>query len=147
MRYLYRRTWRSEVGNTIAVFCFIYPFAIFWVYLFSYAIVPTIFASVLVAILTAIGCFHVRSAVKSKTDFVCAIEDDYLRCVCPDRTSGESFKIAIADLSIIEVNDGWVTLKMDDGCEYWLTSNYGNPSGYFINLLLEANPNGKLVHV
>ncbi len=100
--------------------------------------------AVIVGFNTLLLGHHIYSIVKLKQDFACSITATHFMCSCPDPHSGESFEIVIADLSTIEISNGRINLRLQNGSEHRLTRSFGNPSGYFIKLLLEANPRSTL---
>jgi hypothetical protein len=83
---------------------------------------------------------EIYDAIARRRNFVCAITDQRLRCECPDEPAEYSFDIDIAEIIEVVVDSDDVTLKLHDGREYQLTSNYGNPRGHFITLITQANP-------
>ena len=85
------------------------------------------------------GC-EIYDANAWRRSFVCSITEQHLRCECPDEPAEYSFDIDIADVVEVVVDSDDMTLKLQDEREYQLTSNYGNPGGYFITLMMQANP-------
>jgi hypothetical protein len=83
---------------------------------------------------------EIYHAIAQRRNFVFAITEQRLRCECPDEPAEYSFDIAIAEILEVVVDSDDVTLKFRNGHEYQLTSNYGNPRGYFITLMMQANP-------
>lgn len=72
--------------------------------------------------------------------FVCRLDGEYIECVCPVKACGDTFRLAVAEIAKIEhahwgETHRWYLWDRGGGC-YWLTANYGNPAGKFIEALL-----------
>ena len=146
MRHTHLRTWRVHALYSGAILFAIYPFTFILLHLFSYETAPVVICAFILLGNTAIFGHQLYTAVARRRDFVCRIDDSRLLCICPEPSGGDSFDIAIADIDVIEVDDGVVTIRLQDGSKHWLTSNYGNPANEFITSILDSNPTTKLVH-
>lgn len=148
--YTYRRTWKREALSASLMLCFCNLFGLVFSWFFWQE--GTFARFVIVAVVGGNNLLfghHLLSTLNRKQDFVCALGSGRLTCDCPSQSGGRTFSVPISDIQRIEVNDdnGTATLRMIDGAEHWLTSNYGNPSRYLINSMMAQNPNIELVHV
>jgi len=87
---------------------------------------------------------HALWQIVRNREFVCRLDGEIIECIAPDRTSGNSFRLRIADIAKIEkttqLEATWWYLRDRDGNRHWLTSNYGNPVHKFLSAIEEINP-------
>ena len=140
MNCTHTRSWQSRVAYSVATLLFAYPFVAMIMHVFEWKTDVVVFGLLLLAGNSVLFGREIYDAIARRRNFVCAITDQRLRCECPDEPAEYSFDIAIAEIREVVVDDDDVTLKLQDGREYQLTSNYGNPRGYFITLMMQANP-------
>jgi hypothetical protein len=144
MNYTHTRNWQSRVAYSVATLLFAYPFVAMIMHVFQWETDVVVFGLLLLAANSILFGREIYDAIARRGNFVCAITDQRLRCECPDEPAEYSFDIDLAEILDVVVDGGDVTLKLQDGREYHLTSNYGNPRGYFITLMMQANPAIKL---
>lgn len=140
MIYTHTRSWKSRVVYSAATLLFAYPLVAIIMHVLQWRT-----GAVLIGLLILVGNsilfgHEIYDAMARRRNFVCTITERRLICECPSAPTGYSFDIAIAEILEVVVDDDDVILKLQDGLEYRLTSNYGNPRGYFIKLILQANP-------
>lgn len=78
-------------------------------------------------------------------DFVCTLHRDRISCQCPDDTMGATFDLPLSQVREIRRESGMegsskYVLVMDDGKEYWLTGNFGNPAAALARELRKICP-------
>jgi hypothetical protein len=140
MNMTHRQTWQSHLIFCAAQLAFAYPFALVFLYIFSWELLPLVVISLILLGGTVLCGSEIYDAITKRRDFLCAIDRGRIRCECPSESTGSSFDLAIAELACIEINDDRVTLLTKTGEKYWLTSNYGNPAGRFVRALVKVNP-------
>lgn len=140
MNYTHTRSWQSRVAYSVATLMFAYPFVAMIMHVFEWKTDVVVFGMLLLAGNSILFGREIYDAIARRRNFVCAITDQRLRCECPDEPAEYSFDIDIAEIIEVVVDSDDVTLKLQDGREHQLTSNYGNPRGYFITLMIQANP-------
>ena len=140
MSYTHTRSWQSRVAYSVATLLFAYPFVAMIMHVFQWKTDVVVFGLLLLAGNSVLFGREIYDAIARRRNFVCTLTEQRLRCECPNKPAGDSFDIAIAEILEVVVDSDDVTLKLQDGREYQLTSNYGNPRGYFITLMMQANP-------
>ncbi len=140
MNYTHTRSWQWRVAYSVATLLFAYPFVAMIMHVFQWKTDIVVFGLLLLAGNSILFGREIYDAIARRRNFVCAINDQRLRCECPDEPAEYSFDIDIAEIIEVVVDSDDVTLKLQDGREYRLTSNYGNPRGCFITLVMQANP-------
>lgn len=80
----------------------------------------------------------------ARGDFVCRLDSERFTCVSPADGCGDSFDLAIGDITKIEREDWsddcrWYVWDTE-GHRYWVSSNYGNPVYKFIEMLERVRP-------
>jgi hypothetical protein len=140
MNYTHTRSWQSRVAYSAATLLFAYPFVAFIMHVFQWKTDVVVFGLLLLAGNSILFGHEIYDSIARRRNFVCTLTEQRLCCECPNKHAGDSFDIAIAEILEVVVESDDVTLKLQDGREYQLTSNYGNPRGYFITLILQANP-------
>ena len=140
MSYTHTRSWQSRVVCSAATLLFAYPFVAVLMHIFQWRTDVVLFGLLILAGNSILFGHEIYDSVARRRNFLCTITEQRLICECPCEPAGYSFDINIAEILEVVVDDDDVVLKLQDGREYWLTSNYGNPRGYFITLIMQANP-------
>jgi hypothetical protein len=100
----------------------------------------------LFAVITPIGIVYGVRNIRSPGTFQCRLSKERLECNVPVPGCGDSFSIAVQEISKIEkvapLGDGGPRWYVWDhsGRRYALTVNYGNPVERIVALIQELNP-------
>ena len=90
--------------------------------------------------LTALFGWEIYFSLAHRKNFECTLDGDRIWCISPSPTTGHSFDLLLTEITKITIDDGKVTLIAESGEEFWLTSNYGNPAGQFVQLIEQSAP-------
>ncbi len=140
MSLAHTRSWKTHLAFCVVQLALAYPFIFFLVAMFSPSAIVYAISGFLLVGFTALFGWEIYFAMTRRHDFHCVLEDGRIRCECPSSSTGSSFDLLIADLVRITEDDGRLTLISANDEQYWLTSNYGNPAGRFVELLTQCNP-------
>lgn len=140
MNYTHTRSWQSRVAYAVAALLLAFPFVAMIMHVFQSETKAVLFGLVLLAGNSILFGHEIYHSIARRRNFVCAMTEQRLRCECPDEPKEYSFDIDIAEIIEVVVESDNVTLKLRNGREYQLTSNYGNPRRYFITLMMQDNP-------
>lgn len=82
--------------------------------------------------------------IRRNETFVCILDDEFIECVCPVKTRGDSFRLKLEELVRIEQQiDGerhrWY-LHDRQGNRHWLTDAYCNPADTFVEVIRRLVP-------
>ena len=91
----------------------------------------------IVLVVAAIAAYYAIVNLKSGGTFFGRLDNHAIGCNCPVPACGESFRLPIKDITILEKEDWgdgsyrWYIYDRT-GRRFWLTSNYDNPADVFI---------------
>jgi len=131
----------TAVATVIGMAAFLYYFFLPWLWAEAPWFLVTFAAIVLVVF--SIFLYYAVVNIRANKTFICELDDDEIRCVCPVKACGESFTLRLGDVTTVERHEEgdshrWY-LHDTTGRRYWLTSNYGNPVDEFVALLRTLN--------
>ncbi len=89
-----------------------------------------------------LGGYAFLALWRQDKDFICEIDSEKIRCVCPSASMGDTFEIAIKELQAIIVDSDRPKIELVDSQQihYWLTFNFGNPAWRFVHRIRQLRP-------
>ena len=111
-------------------------------WIFNWTPMVILVGAFLAVSLIGIGGWHVFELCRAREDIVCVLDEEYVACRVPISGSGDTFKIAIADIAGISIPKkmSGVNIHGRNGECYWLSANFGIPARRIATVIREMRP-------
>jgi hypothetical protein len=148
----YTRRAAVEGWRMIATIVITVPLAIIAINLSGMGMAFSIVCSVFIFFVSGFAVVYAVGNIRAGGMFICRLTDNEFIQTIPDQSCGESFRVKLAEITMIECHesygdsprDEWY-LHTQDG-RHLITINYGNPHRKFGEALRKALPDVKIIH-